>query len=69
MVITFAISNVGFTTIVRAIEPVLMVCYPALIVLAIFNLMYKLWDVQIVKIPVFGTFFTVLFYHLYGMIR
>jgi len=37
---------------------------PALIVLAVVNIMYKLWYIKTVKIPVFGTFFAVLLYHL-----
>lgn len=64
MVGTFAMSNVGFTRIVRIIAPVLMICYPALIVLAVFNMAHKLWGVKVVKTPVFVTFAIVLVWNL-----
>ena len=66
-VITFAFSNIGFSGIMRLIVPILFVCYPALIVLAVLNIAYKLWDVQLVKVPVFGTFAAVLLYRLYNL--
>jgi LIVCS family branched-chain amino acid:cation transporter len=64
MVIAFCVSNIGFAGIVRMIKPILVVCYPALIVLAIVNIAYKLWNIQSVKIPVFGTFAAVLLHRL-----
>jgi LIVCS family branched-chain amino acid:cation transporter len=64
MVIAFCVSNIGFSGIVRIIAPILVVCYPALIVLAIVNIAYKLWNIQSVKIPVFGTFAAVLLHRL-----
>ncbi|MCK4517875.1 branched-chain amino acid transport system II carrier protein [Candidatus Babeliales bacterium] len=65
MVVAFAVSNIGFAGIVRMISPVLSVCYPALIVLAVVNLAHKLWGFRPVKVPVFGTFVVVLAYHLF----
>jgi len=64
MAITFAVSNIGFAGIVRMIIPVLTVCYPALIVLAIVNIAYKLWGVRIVKTPVFAIFAFAFVYNL-----
>lgn len=69
MVITFAMSNVGFSGIVRMAVPIITVFYPALIVLAIMNIAYKLWNVQSVKIPVYGTFAVVLLHRLLQMWR
>lgn len=67
-VIAFAFANIGFAGIVRLIAPVLRVCYPALIVLAIMNIAYKLWDIQVVRIPVYGTFFIALVYRIIAVI-
>ncbi|MBU1008202.1 branched-chain amino acid transport system II carrier protein [Candidatus Dependentiae bacterium] len=64
MAITFAVSNIGFAGIVKIILPVLVVIYPPLIILAFVNIAYKLWGVQIVKLPVYTTFFGVVMYRL-----
>jgi len=56
MAVAFAMSNIGFSGIVRLVAPILAICYPALIVLAIFNIAHKMWGVKIVKMPVFLTF-------------
>lgn len=68
LVITFAVSNLGFSGINTLLGPVLIVCYPALIVLAVINIAYKLWNVQMVKVPVFTTFAIALVYHLINTI-
>lgn len=52
---TFGISNLGFSGISSIIEPILKLCYPALIVLTILNLAHKLWGVKMVKVPVYLT--------------
>ena len=68
-IIAFAFSNIGFTKIVNMVEPILSVCYPALIVLAIFNIAYKVWNVQVVKTPVFITLaFALLFSYPFNII-
>lgn len=69
MAITLAISNFGFAGIMAILVPILSVCYPALIVLAFINIAYKLWNVQIVKLPVFGTFAVVLVYRIVQFLR
>ncbi len=56
LLITFCVSTLQFTGIVQALAPVLEVCYPALIVLSILNLGYKLSGFKIVKAPVYLTF-------------
>lgn len=50
--ITFLMSTLRFGGISQVLEPVLTVIYPALIVLTVVNLAYKLWNFQPVKTPV-----------------
>ncbi len=54
-VATFAISNLGFVGISSIIEPILKVCYPALIVMTLLNIAHKLWGVKMIKLPVYAT--------------
>lgn len=61
IVITFAVSTLDFTGIANFLSPILQVCYPALIVLSILNIAYKLWNFQPVKIPVLIVFLISLF--------
>lgn len=55
LAITFVISTLDFNGIVRMLAPILQVCYPALIVLSVLNLLYKLYRFQPVKVPFFVT--------------
>lgn len=57
IIATFCISILNFQVIVATLAPVLALLYPALIVLSILNLMYKLYNFQPIKVPVFLTFF------------
>jgi LIVCS family branched-chain amino acid:cation transporter len=51
------IANLGFEGIMKHfIVPVAFMCYPALIMLAVLNIAYKLFNFKPVKIPVFLTF-------------
>lgn len=45
-------SNLGFNRIMSLISPVITACYPALIVLSLTNIMYKLFRFNWVKMPV-----------------
>ncbi len=56
LMITVVISTLKFEGIVRTIAPILFLCYPALIVLTVFNILNKLADIKIIKAPVFITF-------------
>jgi branched-chain amino acid:cation transporter, LIVCS family len=56
LAITFVVSTLDFTGIIKMLTPILHVCYPALIVLSILNIMHKLLNFQPVKIPVLITF-------------
>lgn len=54
-VITFAMTNLGFDGIMRAIEPVVVLFYPALIALCLCNIANKLWGFRFVKLVFFST--------------
>lgn len=56
LLISFFVSTFEFTGIAAALAPILGVCYPGLIVLAIVNLMYQLTGFSYVKTPVYLTF-------------
>lgn len=56
LVITGIFSTLKFTGIIAILAPILSICYPALIVLSLLNIGYKLYHVQPVKVPVFLTF-------------
>jgi len=53
---TFAMTNLGFAGIASIIEPVVVVCYPALIVLSLGNAAYALWGFKYVQPIVILTF-------------
>lgn len=50
-----AMANLGFSTLMSLIVPVIVACYPALIVLSIVNIAHKLFGFRFVKTPVFAT--------------
>ena len=56
MFATFLISTLNFMGIAAILEPILIVCYPALIMLCILNLAYKLFGFEPVKGPFYGVF-------------
>lgn len=53
---TYFISTLSFTGIKALLTPILVICYPALIVLCAMNLLEKLVGIRWVKIPVALTF-------------
>lgn len=56
LVVAFIISTLNFTGIIKMLAPILYLCYPALIVLCLVNILYKLRGFQPVKIPVMIAF-------------
>ncbi|MBA3957671.1 MAG: branched-chain amino acid transport system II carrier protein [Parachlamydiaceae bacterium] len=56
LIVSFFVSTLHFTGIAAFLQPILQICYPALIVLSIVNIAHKLYHFQPVKVPVFGTF-------------
>jgi branched-chain amino acid:cation transporter, LIVCS family len=56
LILTFIVSTFEFTGISAFLEPVMQICYPGLIVLTFLNIANRLYDLKMVKIPVFATF-------------
>jgi branched-chain amino acid:cation transporter, LIVCS family len=56
LAISFLFSTLNFEGIANFLLPILQICYPALIVLCIVNILYKLYHFTWVKAPVFITF-------------
>lgn len=54
-IVAYIMSFVGFSGIIAILAPLLIICYPAVIVLAICNLGHKLWGWTVIKTPVFAT--------------
>ncbi|MBD3273503.1 branched-chain amino acid transporter [Candidatus Dependentiae bacterium] len=55
LILTFAMSNLGFMGIIKMSEPILLIGYPVLIVLTFLNLAKKLFGFKPVKVPVLIT--------------
>lgn len=55
LIIAGFISTLNFSVIIAGLAPILEICYPALIVLCIANILHKLYGFQWVKTPVFAT--------------
>lgn len=56
LILSGFISTLNFNRIIAMLAPVLEICYPALIMLCIVNILYKLYQFKPVKIPVFAIF-------------
>lgn len=56
IVATFFISILNFKVIVAILAPILGLLYPGLIVLSFLNLIYKIYNFQPLKVPVFAVF-------------
>lgn len=52
LVITFAMANLGFEKLMQLMLPAWFIFYPALIVLSVLNIAYKLYGFKPVKVPV-----------------
>jgi LIVCS family branched-chain amino acid:cation transporter len=65
LALSFIVSTLSFSGIAQILLPILHVCYPALIVLSLLNIFYKLYNFKPVKIPVFAVFAISLVGYLY----
>lgn len=63
LLIAYFISTLNFNQIIALLAPILQVCYPALIVLSICNLLYKRYHIKMVKTPVYIVFLATLAYY------
>jgi LIVCS family branched-chain amino acid:cation transporter len=65
-IVTAAImTNLGFNGIMALIGPIAVFCYPAIIVLVVVNLAYRLFGFQWVRVPVFATLLITLLFRMY----
>ncbi len=55
IIITVIFSNLGFSGIMNFLHPIVAISYPAIIVLTICNILYKLYGFSYVKTPFYGT--------------
>ena len=62
ILITAVMSNLGFGGIMTLAEPIIMLIYPSLIVLAFANAAYKLFGFKMVKTPVAITFLLTVYF-------
>lgn len=64
ILLTYLMTNIGFQGILNFTVPILHIVYPALIVLCIFNMLYKWKSIKMVKFPVLLTIliFSVILY-------
>lgn len=60
---TAFISNIGLNTLLSFSQPIILICYPSLMVMTILNIFYKLWGIQLITTPVMFTFVSTLFYY------
>lgn len=65
LAITYFVSTLNFTGIAAFLEPILKICYPALVVLTLFNILHKLYGIKVVKTPVMITFLASLAAHFW----
>lgn len=56
LILTFAVSLLGFSQIVAIFRPLILLMYPAFIVFSLLNIAHKRWGIQSIKLPVLITF-------------
>lgn len=54
--ITAVIANIGFMGIAKILSPVLQILCPGLIILSILNIMHKLYEMRMRRVPIFIAF-------------
>jgi len=55
--ITIFFANYGFDGIMQFLAPIVMILYPALVVLTCTNILYKVWNIDVGKIPFYVALF------------
>lgn len=65
LAVTYFVSTLNFTGIAAFLEPILKICYPALIVLTVLNIFNKLYDFKPIKLPVLLVFLISLAAHFW----
>src|SRR5262249_15987867 len=64
LVISFFVSTLEFGGIFAFLAPIVQVLYPALLMLTLMNIAYKLWGIDRVKFPVASAFGMSLFFSM-----
>jgi len=57
VMMNLAMTNLGFSGLAHVMEPLVLICYPALIVLSLANAAYIFWGFNYIKEVVIGTLF------------
>jgi LIVCS family branched-chain amino acid:cation transporter len=65
LITAFLMSTLDFGGIIKMLAPILQICYPAIIVLCVTNILHKLYGLQTVKIPVAIAFAATLFSYIF----
>lgn len=63
--LNFAMTNLGFAGISQVIEPLAVICYPALIVLSLANMAHVFWKFQYVKAVTLSTLAVNVLVHIF----
>ena len=64
--ISVVLANIGFMGIAAMLSPVLQILCPGLIVLSVFNILHKLFETRVPRVPVFATFAASVLGHVAG---
>lgn len=62
--VSTGMANVGFAALMQLLLPVISFLYPTLITLAVTHVIYRLWNINCIKIPVFASFVLTLIFKL-----
>lgn len=62
--ISTGMANVGFAGLMQLLLPIISFLYPTLITLAVTHVIYRLWNINCIKIPVFASFVLTLIFKL-----
>jgi len=56
LALSAAIANLGFIGIAKMLSPLLQILCPGLIVLSVLNILHKLYEIKVAKVPVYAAF-------------
>jgi LIVCS family branched-chain amino acid:cation transporter len=66
LAISILLANAGFMGIAAMLSPILQILCPGLIVLSVFNILHKLFETRVPRLPVFSAFGVSILGHLSG---
>jgi LIVCS family branched-chain amino acid:cation transporter len=56
LAISAFLANLGFMGIAKMLEPILLIVCPGLIILSVFNILYKVYEMQMPRMPIYVAF-------------